>query len=60
MIPGGVSARVIGQMEDVLGLYAQEYQPEYPTVCIDEAGKELVKQVKPIEPMQAGKVARQD
>lgn len=47
-------------MEDVLELYAEPYQPEYPTICIDEAGKELVEQIRAPQPMQVGKVARQD
>ena len=39
-------------MEDVLDLYALPYDPKRPLVCMDEATKQLVKQIT--APMAAG------
>jgi hypothetical protein len=47
-------------MEDVLNLYAQPYDPRRPTVGFDEARKELHGQVRPEQPAQPGRPARQD
>lgn len=40
-------------MEDVLHVYHQAYDPEYPVVCVDEQPKQLVKETR--IPIPAGK-----
>ncbi len=47
-------------MEEVLDLYAQEYDPERPVVCFDETSKQLIDDARePIAP-QPGRVGRYD
>jgi hypothetical protein len=47
-------------MEDVLEVYKLPYDPRYPVVCMDEASKQLVGEVRlPLE-AQPGRVRRQD
>jgi len=33
-------------MEQVLDVYAREYQPDYPVVCLDESPKQLVSEIQ--------------
>ena len=33
-------------MEDVLDLYAEPYDPQYPVVCFDESPYQLVSEVR--------------
>ncbi len=47
-------------MEDVLDVYCQPYDPSVPRICMDEMGKNLVKEKHPSEPAQPGQVARED
>jgi len=47
-------------MEDVLELYQQPYDPEAPLVCMDEASKQLVGEVKVPIPPAPGRPARID
>ena len=47
-------------MEDVLELYAQDYEAKRPLVCIDEKGKELQAEVRPSLEMQPGQPRRVD
>jgi len=35
-IPPQAKAEFVAAMEDVLDLYAEAYDPRYPTVCLDE------------------------
>ena len=47
-------------MEDVLDLYAEPFDPEYPVVCCDETSKQLLADlVEPI-PARPGEPQRQD
>jgi hypothetical protein len=41
-------------MEDVLDLYEEEYDPQYPTFCLDE--KPVVQPAVPVEPGKAERV----
>lgn len=41
-------------MEDVLDLYAQSYDPKRPVVCMDEANRQLIGEVKEPLPMKSG------
>lgn len=47
-------------MEDVLALYAESYQPDYPTLCFDEFPYQLVCEVRKPLPIQPGKPQRYD
>jgi hypothetical protein len=47
-------------MEDVLGLYAEPYDPERPVVCFDGASKELHAQVADPVPVAPGKPVKED
>ena len=47
-------------MEDVLEVYCQSYDPSVPRICMDEMGKNLVKDKYPPEPAKPGQVARED
>jgi len=47
-------------MEDVLDLYEEEYDPQYPTVCFDEKPIALVADVAPSQAVIPGVPARTD
>jgi hypothetical protein len=47
-------------MEDVLDLYEEEYDPRYPTVCLDEKPVVLHEQTRPILPLAPGRPERRD
>lgn len=47
-------------MEDVLSVYARPYDAQRPVVCLDEAAKQLLGEVKAPVPMQPGQVERFD
>ncbi len=47
-------------MEDVLDLYAEEYDEKLPVVCFDETSKQLIKETRVALPAKQGCVARHD
>lgn len=47
-------------MEDILDLYAAEHPPEEPLVCMDEASKQLLRDVAESIPLASGRPARED
>lgn len=47
-------------MEDVLDVYCRPYDPTVPQICMDEMGKNLVKDKYLPEPAKPGQVARED
>ena len=47
-------------MEDVLDLYAEEYDPHYPVVCFDESPYQLVREIRTPLPPEKGKPRRYD
>ena len=47
-------------MEDVLDLYEEEYDPLYPTVCLDEKPVVLHEQTRPVLPLAPGRPERRD
>src|SRR5207244_4412499 len=55
-----VSAEFVWRMEDVLALYAQDYQPWRPVVCFDERPCELRADARPALPGRPGQVTRVD
>lgn len=50
----------VPEMEDVLELYEQPYNPKEPVVCFDETSKQLVLEITVPLPMQPGQVLRYD
>lgn len=47
-------------MEDVLDVYCRPYDARFPVVCLDEASKQLVGEVRSPLPMEAGRPERVD
>jgi hypothetical protein len=47
-------------MEDVLDVYHRPYDPERPVVCMDEASKQLIAEVRQPLPAQPGRTAKYD
>ncbi len=47
-------------MEDVLDVYARPYDPRFPVICMDEASKQLVGEVRDPLPMRLGDPLRID
>lgn len=47
-------------MEDVLIVYARPADPARPLICLDEAGKDLKRHVRPPHPARPGQPARED
>jgi hypothetical protein len=47
-------------MEDVIEVYHRPFDPECPTVCVDEAGKQLIGEIRPPLPVRVGSPAKED
>jgi hypothetical protein len=47
-------------MEDVLDVYQRPHDPAQPLVCLDEASKQLLGEVRAPLPLQPGAPCRQD
>ena len=47
-------------MEDVLELYAEAYDPDYPVVCFDESPYQLISETRVPLPAEKGKPQRYD
>ena len=47
-------------MEDVLDVYHRPYDEKRPLVCLDEASKQLLADVRPPLPARPGRVTRDD
>ena len=59
-LPNGPSAEFVAAMEDVLDVYHRPYDERRPVVCLDEASKQLVGEVREPLPPKPGQVARHD
>jgi hypothetical protein len=55
-----VGGEFVAAMEDVLDLYEEEYDPQYPTVCLDEKPVVLHADVQPPVPVEPGQPERVD
>ena len=55
-----VSAEFVANMEDVLDLYAEAYDPQRPVVCFDETSTQLLAETRPSLPPRPGLPRRQD
>jgi len=53
-------ADFVAQMEHILDLYAEPYDPKRPVVCVDEAFKQLVEETRVPLPRKPGKPERYD
>jgi len=60
VIPPKHSAEFVCRMEDVLEVYRRPYDPLRPVVCVDEASRQLVGEVRPPLPAAPGRAARYD
>ena len=59
-MPEAPSADFVAAMEDVLEVYHRPYNPSRPVVCMDEASKQLIAEVREPLPAQPGSVAKYD
>jgi hypothetical protein len=57
---GRITAEYRERMYDLLGLYAQPYDPAQPVVCLDEKSKQLLQQTRSPLPATAGQMAKED
>lgn len=53
-------AEFVARMEDVLDLYAEPRDPQRPVVCFDEAGKQMVSEVRDPIPAKPGQTEKVD
>jgi len=54
-----INGTFIAKMEDVLDIYAQPYQEQYPVVCFDERPCFLIEDTLAPLPTQEGKIAKE-
>src|ERR671932_246152 len=59
-IPPKADAEFVCHMEDVLEVYHRPYHPRRPLVCLDEATKQLIQEVRVPLPTRPGQPARFD
>ncbi|MGD0511251.1 MAG: IS630 family transposase [Candidatus Micrarchaeaceae archaeon] len=59
-IPPEGSAAFVANMEDVLEVYHQSYDPDYPVVCMDESCKQMIGEVREPIPGKPGQPQRID
>ena len=55
-----MSADFVADMEDILDLYAEPYDPQRPVVCFDESSTQLLADVREPLTAQPGKPKRED
>lgn len=55
-----MTAEFVAAMEDVLDLYAEEYDERFPVVCFDEASKQLIEETRRRLPAESDKPERFD
>ena len=55
-----MSAEFVANMEEVLDLYAEPYDPQRPVVCFDETSTQMLSDTRPPLPAQPGRPMRQD
>ncbi len=60
VIPPKRNAAFVWQMEEVLNLYEEPYDPKRPTVCFDERPCQLLAKVREPQPIRPGKAKRFD
>jgi transposase len=55
-----VDAEYVARMEDVLDLYAEAPDPQYPVICFDESPTQLIGEVRQPIPAEPGQIERYD
>jgi transposase len=55
-----IDAEYVARMEDVLELYTTPPAPGTAVVCVDESPRQLVGEVRPVQPARPGRRARRD
>ena len=60
MIPPEQNADFVAHMEEVLDLYQQPYDPDYPVVNMDEKPVQLIEEIRTPIPATPGKPMRYD
>lgn len=58
-IPPKADARFVAAMEDVLEVYERPYDEQRPVVCLDEAAKQILAEVREPLPMEPNSVSTQ-
>lgn len=59
-IPPQEDARFVAAMEDVLEVYERPYDAQRPVVCLDEAAKQIVGEMRAPLPLEPGQPGRYD
>ena len=59
-MPEAPSGEFVAAMEDVLDVYHRPYDSQRPLVCMDEASKQLIAEVRDPLPPQPGRIAKYD
>ena len=59
-MPESPSADFVASMEDVLEVYHRPYDAQRPVVCLDEASKQLIAEVREPLPAKPGSLAKHD
>ena len=59
-MPEGPSAEFVAAMEDVLDVYHRQYDSSHPVVCMDEASKQLIAEVRQPLPAKPGRTVKYD
>lgn len=59
-MPEAPSAEFVAAMEDVLDVYHRPYDPQRPMVCVDEASKQLIAEVRQPLPPRPGQTEKYD
>ena len=59
-IPPDHDCEFVAAMEDVLAVYARPYDVRFPQVCLDEAGRQLIGEVRRPLPAAPGRAERYD
>lgn len=59
-MPEGPSSDFVASMEDVLEVYHRPYDAQRPVVCMDEASKQLIAEVREPLPAKPGSIAKHD
>jgi len=57
--PNSSSSEFVSRMEQVLDVYKQPYDKDYPVICMDESPKQLIEEIASI-PMSPGNDAKLD
>src|SRR5262245_21339273 len=55
-----VDGEYVARMEDVLDLYAEEFDPQRPVICFDESPIQLIGEVRQPIPAEPGQIERYD